>query len=105
MNRYTTDKFAGTLLGVNSFGLRQFPDVHFGNVTDSTWRIWRRRPRVTDDDAQAVVRGGMVPVLRAWESSTRTTLVAGRKPAKNDDGPPAHELYFDHRPLGFRRGP
>ena len=43
MNRYMTDKFAGTLLGVNTFRLRQFPDVQIGNVTDSMWRVWRRR--------------------------------------------------------------
>src|SRR2546426_4401684 len=40
MNRYMTDKFAGTILGVNTFRLRQFPDVQLGNVTDSTWRGW-----------------------------------------------------------------
>src|SRR5438874_8350470 len=57
MNRYMTDKFAGTLLGVNTFRLRQFPDVQLGNVTDSTWRVWRRRPRVSYEDAQAVMRG------------------------------------------------
>src|SRR2546426_12450176 len=38
MNRYMTDKFAGTLLGGNTFRLRQFPDVQLGNVTDSMWR-------------------------------------------------------------------
>src|SRR5206468_4051519 len=57
MNRYMTEKFAGTLLGVNTFRLRQFPDVQLGNVTDSTSRLWRRRPRLTFDDAQAVGRG------------------------------------------------
>src|SRR2546429_4336403 len=45
MNRYMTDKFAGTLLGVNTFRLRQFPDVQLGNVTDSMWRGWGRRAR------------------------------------------------------------
>src|SRR5256885_8251325 len=38
VNRYMTDKFAGTLLGVNTFRLRQFPDVQLGNVSDSMWR-------------------------------------------------------------------
>ena len=33
MNRYMTDKFAGTLLGVNTFRLRQYPDNQSGNVT------------------------------------------------------------------------
>src|SRR2546430_10689033 len=44
MNRYMTDKFAGTLLGVNTFRLRQFPDVQLGNVSDSMWRGWGPRP-------------------------------------------------------------
>jgi len=104
MNRYMTEKFAGTLLGVNTFRLRQFPDVQLGNVTDSTWRLWRRRPRVTYDDAQAVVRGVRVPVLAAWESSTRTTLMAGRKQARDVEVTAATELYFDIRSLAVERG-
>ena len=104
MNRYMTDKFAGTILGVNTFRLRQFPDVQLGNVTDSTWRIWRRRPRVTYDDAQAVMRGVTVSVLAAWESSTRTTLTAGRKQAKDVAVTAATERYFDIRALGLERG-
>src|SRR5438094_4006572 len=98
MNRYMTDKFAGTILGVNTFRLRQFPDVQIGNVTDSMWRVWRRRPRMSYDDAQAVVRGVTVPVLAAWESSTRTSLVAGRKQAKDVQVPAAAQLYFVLRP-------
>src|SRR5437763_15525824 len=65
MNRYMSDKFAGTILGVNTFRLWQFPDVQLGNITDSTWSAWRRRPRVTYDDAQAAARGVTIPVL-AW---------------------------------------
>src|SRR2546425_9155217 len=94
MNRYMTDKFAGTILGVNTFRLRQFPDVQLGNVTDSTWRVWRRRPRVSYEDAQAVMRGVTVPVLAAWGSSTRPPLVAGRKQAKDVAGTPGARLYF-----------
>src|SRR2546430_11459332 len=53
MNRYMTDKFAGTLLGVNTFRLRQFPDVQLGNVSDSMWRGWGRAPRRGLDAAPA----------------------------------------------------
>src|SRR5260221_4847958 len=82
MNRYMTDKFAGTILGVNTFRLRQFPDVHLGNVTDSMWRAWARRPRVTYEDAPAGKPGGSIPVLAAWECNTRGTLPAGHRTAK-----------------------
>src|SRR5437764_10443279 len=99
MNRYMTDKFAGTILGVNTFRLRQFPDVQLGNITDSTWRVWRRGPRGSYDDAQAVMRGVNVPVLAAWAASPRTPLVAGRNPAQDVEVTAATELYFDIRAL------
>src|SRR6266850_1692430 len=104
MNRYMTDKFAGTLLGVNTFRLRQFPDVQIGNVTASMWRSWLRRPRVTYEDAQAVMRGLRVPVLAAWESSTRAKLVAGRREAKDVQVTAATDLYFEIRSLALEEG-
>src|SRR3989442_10395655 len=70
MNRYMTDKFAGTILGVNTFRLRQFPDVQLGNVTDSTWRGGRRRPRGTSADAPAGARGGAIPGVAAWGANS-----------------------------------
>ena len=104
MNRYMTDKFACTILGVNTFRLRQFPDVQIGNVTDSMWRVWMRRPRVTYEDAQAVMRGVSVPVLAAWESNTRSTLTAGRLTARDVQVTAATELYFDIRSLVIEEG-
>src|SRR2546427_13168166 len=97
MNRYSTDKFAGTLLGVNTFRLRQFPDVQLGNVTDSMWRSWMRRSRVTYQDAQAVAHGMSVPGLAAWESNTPATLSAGRLQAKGVEVTAPTEPYFATR--------
>ena len=57
VNAYMTDKFAGTLVGVNTFHLRKRPNFT-PNVTDSTWRAWARRPRITFEDANAVATGG-----------------------------------------------
>src|SRR5437667_150305 len=104
MNRYMTDKFAGRRLGGNTFRLRQFADVQLGTVTDSRWRVWRRRPRVTYDDARAVMRGVTIPVSAAWESSTRTTLVAGHRHASDVQITAATELYFEIRSLAVERG-
>ena len=104
MNRYMTDKFAGTLLGVNTFRVRQFPDVQLGNVTDSMWRTWMRRPRITYEDAQAVMQGISTPVVAAWESSTRAALTAGRRQAKDVQVTAATERYFDIRALVIEEG-
>ncbi|HEX9562696.1 MAG TPA: ABC transporter permease, partial [Gemmatimonadaceae bacterium] len=54
MSRYMTDEFAARILGVNTFTLRRFPDVQVGDVSDSTWREWVRRPRVYNADVQVV---------------------------------------------------
>ena len=104
MNRYMTDKFAGTLLGVNTFRLRQFPDVQLGNVTDSTWRSWLHRPRISYEDAQAVMHELSVPVTTAWESSTRATLEGVRKVAKDVEVTAATEQYFEIRSLTIEQG-
>src|SRR2546426_5709228 len=99
MNRYMTDKFAGTILGVNTFRLRQFPDVQLGNVTDSTWRVWRRRPRGTYEDAQAVMRGVTIPVAAAGGATTPAALTAGPQDGEGVGGPaPAAALFLDFPP-------
>src|SRR5207244_5754075 len=80
MNRYMTDKFAGTILGVNTFRLRQFPDVQVGNVTDSTWRVCGRPPRVSYEDAEPGERGVRVAAVHGWGPSPRRAPAAeGRR--------------------------
>ena len=54
MNSYMRDDFAGVLLGVNTFELRQRPNVQMGNISEETRREWRRRPRITYEDAYAI---------------------------------------------------
>src|SRR2546427_12493601 len=53
VNRYMTDKFAGTLLGGNTVRLRQVPDGELGNVTHSMLRSWEGRPPPPDPAPQS----------------------------------------------------
>src|SRR5438094_10540921 len=73
MNRYMTEKFAGTLIGVNTFHLRHRPNVNF-DVPDSVWRAWRRRPRITFADADARAQQLNTPVVTAWYSAARAIV-------------------------------
>src|SRR3989454_10639318 len=88
MNRYMTDKFAGTLLGVNTFRLRQFPDVQLGNVTDSMWRSGMRPPRLTHQDAPAVADRPGGPLPPAPGTDTPAPLHPRRPPAPGGAGAP-----------------
>lgn len=54
MNVYMTDKFAGALIGVNTFQLRQRPSIMTSDVDNTVQREWNRRPRITSQDAAFV---------------------------------------------------
>src|SRR5256885_7606662 len=67
MNRYMTEKFAGTLIGVNTFHLRHRPNVNF-DVPDSVWPAWRRPPRIKFADADAGTQQLNTPLGAPWDS-------------------------------------
>ncbi len=77
MSRYMTDEFAAKILGVNTFTLRRMPDVFVGDVTDSTWREWSRRPRIYQADVN-VVRGVLPSGVRSAVENVR--FVYGMSP-------------------------
>jgi putative ABC transport system permease protein len=54
MNRYMVERFANTLVGANTFELRQRPSITSGHIPDDVWLAWRRRPRISYDDADYV---------------------------------------------------
>src|ERR687890_2124266 len=54
MNSYMEDRFANTLVGANTFELRQRLLITTGNVPEDVWLAWRRRPRISYADADFV---------------------------------------------------
>jgi putative ABC transport system permease protein len=103
MNEYMTEKFAGTIIGVNTFHLRRRPNFT-PNVSDSMWRAWARRPRISFGDAQAVTDGLTVPVIAAWESRDRTTVERGARKVLEVEVYGATERYFDIKNLPIAAG-
>jgi putative ABC transport system permease protein len=103
VNRYMVDKFAGTIIGVNTFHLRRRPDFT-PNVNDSTWRDWARRPRITFGDAEAVAAGITVPVMTAWESTDRITIEANGKQVRDARVTGATERWFDIKHIDIAQG-
>jgi putative ABC transport system permease protein len=103
MNRYMVEKFAGTIIGVNTFHLRRRPNFT-PHVSDSTWRAWARRPRITFSDADAVRNGLTVPVIAAWESSDNAVVEYSNKKARDIQVTGATERYFDIKNLAIVQG-
>lgn len=104
MNSYMTERFAGSLLGINTFSVRQRPNIQLGNVSRETRRAWRRRPRITYDDAVALEEGITTPVLTAWESSSRATIEYRTREIARVRVTGATERYFDIKGWMIDRG-
>lgn len=69
INGYMENDFARTIYGLNTVTLSRQPSVNF-NPSPDEWRAWRRRPRITFEDADAVRQRLSVPALVAVESSS-----------------------------------
>ena len=54
MNRYMEHDLVGKLVAVNSFELLNHPYVNLGDVDESQWVEWRKRPRIMEDDVHPV---------------------------------------------------
>src|SRR5689334_23136610 len=85
MNRYMVDRFANTLIGANTFELRQRPGFVTGEVTDSTWLEWRRRPRISYADADYVQARLATPATFAKYCADRVSVHYQGKVAKDID--------------------
>src|SRR5207344_1580240 len=72
MNVYMTDKFAGALIGVNTFQLRSRPNIMTSDVGDDMWRQWQRNPRITIEDAAFVKEHLKTPARVARAGFDRT---------------------------------
>ncbi|HEX3276215.1 MAG TPA: ABC transporter permease [Gemmatimonadales bacterium] len=97
MNRYMVDRFANTLIGANTFELRQRPGIVTGEVTDSTWLEWRRRPRISYADADYVRARITTPATFAKFCSDRVSVHYQGKVAKDIDLVGTEADYFSIR--------
>src|SRR5690625_7213743 len=78
MNRYMEDDFARKIYGLNTLTVRRTPSVSF-ETSETVWRSWFRRPRLTFEDSEAIRPRMTIPVRVAV--SSRTT---GR--VRNEEG-------------------
>ena len=97
MNRYMVDRFANTLIGANTFELRQRPSIVTGEVSDSVWLAWRRRPRISYADADYVRQRIATPASFAKFCEDRVAIHYEGKVAKDIDLVGTEANYFSIR--------
>jgi putative ABC transport system permease protein len=94
MNRYMVDRFANTLIGANTFELRQRPSINMGHVTHEMWLAWQRRPRVSYADADFVRDRIRTPATFAKFCQDRVSVHYDGKIAKDIDLVGTEDTYF-----------
>ncbi|HUF49409.1 MAG TPA: ABC transporter permease [Longimicrobiales bacterium] len=75
MNKYMEEDFARTIYGLNTLTLSREPEISFSADPDVS-RAFRRRPRITFRDADAIRAGLSVPALVAVESFSGGRLLS-----------------------------
>jgi putative ABC transport system permease protein len=95
MNRYMVERFANTLVGANTFELRQRPSITTGNIPEETWLAWLRRPRISYDDADYVRGRVKTPAVFAKFCEDRVAIHYGGKIARDVNLVGTEETYFD----------
>ena len=104
MNRYMVDRFANTLIGANTFELRQRPSIVTGNVTDDVWLEWRRRPRISYADADYVRARIRTPATFAKFCEDRVAVHYEGRVAKDIRLVGTEASYFDIRTYEITAG-
>jgi putative ABC transport system permease protein len=94
MNRYMVERFANTLVGANTFELRQRPSITTGNIPDDVWLAWRRRPRISYGDADYVRERVRTPARFAKFCEDRVAVHYGGKVARDINLVGTEEPYF-----------
>jgi putative ABC transport system permease protein len=97
MNQYMVERFANTLVGANTFELRQRPSITSGHIPDDVWLAWRRRPRISYDDADYVRERVRTPATFAKFCEDYVTVHYGGKMAKSIRLAGTEESYFKIR--------
>ncbi|HEU4562270.1 MAG TPA: ABC transporter permease, partial [Longimicrobium sp.] len=104
MNQYVEKEFKGAIYGVNTVTLRRLPAITTdGN--ESTWREWRRRPRLTFDDAVWLEERMQTPgVLALSAMNTGKALGPRGREAENVWITGATASHFQVREMALEQG-
>ena len=68
MGRYMEEDLIGKLIGINTFELRHRPNIQMGDIDESVWAEYRKRPRLLESDVE--------PVTAALPEGTRWAMAS-----------------------------
>jgi putative ABC transport system permease protein len=102
MGSYMENDFVAKLIGTNTFQLRRFPSI--SDASESEWREWVRRPRITFGDAKAVAAALPAEALWSVESSDDVPIESRFARPRNLEAEAVDGDYFRIRNLDVDQG-
>ncbi len=72
MGRFMEQDLVGKIIGVNTFEVRMRPNINIGDVDESVWLAYRRRPHILESDVQPIVDA--LPVGTRWAMYSEDNL-------------------------------
>jgi putative ABC transport system permease protein len=105
MGKYMEEDLIGKLIAVNTFELRHRPNINMGDIDESTWEEYRKRPRLDVTDVPAAT--ATLPADTRWylysEDMVMATSALSGKP-RQVRAMAVQGDYFDVKKLGVTRG-
>jgi putative ABC transport system permease protein len=105
MGRYMEEDLIGKLIAVNTFELRHRPNINIGDVDESTWEEYRKRPRLDITDVAPAT--ATLPADSRWylysEDMVMATSSTSGKP-RQVRGVAVQGDYFAIKKMGVTRG-
>ncbi len=104
MGKYMKEDLVGKLLAVNSFELRRRPNINIGDVDESVWEEYRRRPRLFISDLLPVVEALPEGTRWAQESESGVMAVSRYTRPRSTNAIGIDGDWFQIKNLGLRDG-
>jgi putative ABC transport system permease protein len=104
MSRYMEDDLVGKLLAVNTFEVRNRPNVTIGGTSEEEWREWQRRPRLMERDVPAITAALAPGILWAPMSSDNVTASTPTTRPRQLNAYNTTRDYFEIKKMGLTAG-
>jgi putative ABC transport system permease protein len=104
MSKYMQEDLVGKLLAVNTFEVRNRPNVTIGGTSEEEWREWQRRPRLMERDVPAITAALTDAVIWAPMSSDQVSVSTPDTRPKQVNAFNTTRNYFEIKKMGVTSG-
>lgn len=104
MGNYMKNDLMGKLIAINSFELRQRPNINIGDVNEAERRSWRTRPRIYETDVPLVAAALAPGTSWAEYSSNGVGVEAPYASPRSVNAYGVSDQYFTIKRMGITLG-